>query len=27
VELLLDVNALARWVSDPDHCARHWRGD
>ncbi len=27
VELLLDINALARWLSDPDHCARHWRSD
>jgi hypothetical protein len=24
VQLLLDADALARWVSDPERCARHW---
>jgi hypothetical protein len=27
VQLLIDMNAMARWVADPEHCARHWRGD
>ncbi len=27
VELLLDINGLARWIADPDHCARHWNGE
>jgi hypothetical protein len=24
VQLLLDADGLARWISDPEHCARHW---
>ena len=24
VQLLLDADGLARWLSDPEHCARHW---
>ncbi len=24
VELLLDADGLARWISDPEHCARNW---
>jgi hypothetical protein len=24
VELLLNADGLARWISDPEHCARHW---
>jgi hypothetical protein len=24
VQLLLDVDGLARWMADPEHCARNW---
>lgn len=24
VQLLLDADGLARWLTDPEHCARHW---
>jgi hypothetical protein len=27
VQLLLNPDALARWISSPEHCARHWNGD
>lgn len=27
VQLLLNADALARWMSSPEHCARHWNGD
>jgi hypothetical protein len=27
VQLLLNPDALARWISAPEHCARHWNGD
>ncbi len=27
VQLLLNADALARWIANPDHCARHWNGD
>ncbi len=26
VQLLLNPDALARWINSPDHCARHWNG-
>jgi hypothetical protein len=27
VQLLLNADALARWMASPEHCARHWSGD
>jgi hypothetical protein len=27
VQLLLNANALARWMASPEHCARHWNGE
>lgn len=27
VQLLLNPDALARWMASPEHCARHWNGD
>jgi hypothetical protein len=27
VQLLLDADALARWMASPEHYARHWNGD
>jgi hypothetical protein len=27
VQLLLNADALARWMASPEHCARHWNGD
>jgi hypothetical protein len=27
VQLLIDMDAMARWVADPERCARHWRGE
>jgi hypothetical protein len=27
VQLLLNADALARWVKSPEHYARHWNGD
>jgi hypothetical protein len=27
VQLLLDPDALARWIADPEHSARHWHGE
>jgi hypothetical protein len=27
VQLLLNPDALARWMSSPENCARHWNGD
>lgn len=27
VQLLLNADALARWLESPEHCARHWNGD
>jgi len=27
VQLLLNAEALARWMASPEHCARHWNGD
>jgi hypothetical protein len=26
VQLLLNADALARWMASPEHCARHWNG-
>jgi hypothetical protein len=26
VQLLLNPDGLARWMADPEHCARHWNG-
>jgi hypothetical protein len=25
-QLLLNPDGLARWIADPEHCARHWNG-
>lgn len=27
VQLLLNPDALARWMASPEHCARHWNGE
>jgi len=27
VQLLLNADALARWMASPEHCARHWNGE
>ena len=27
VQLLLNPDALARWMASPERCARHWNGD
>lgn len=27
VQLLLNPDALARWMASPENCARHWNGD
>lgn len=27
VQLLLNADALARWMTSPEHCARHWNGE
>lgn len=27
VQLLLNADALARWMESPEHCARHWNAD
>jgi hypothetical protein len=27
VQLLLNADALARWMASPERCARHWNGD
>jgi hypothetical protein len=27
VQLLLNADALARWLASPEHCARHWNGE
>ena len=27
VQLLLNADALARWMSSPERCARHWNGE
>ena len=27
VQLLLNPDALARWMSSPERCARHWNGE
>ena len=27
VQLLLNADALARWMASPEHCARHWNSD
>jgi hypothetical protein len=27
VQLLLNPDALARWIASPERCARHWNGD
>jgi uncharacterized protein YkwD len=27
VQLLLNADALARWMASPEHYARHWNGD
>jgi len=27
VQLLLNTDALARWMASPDRCARHWNGE
>jgi hypothetical protein len=27
VQLLLNPDALARWIADPEHSARHWNND
>jgi hypothetical protein len=27
VQLRLNPEALAKWMNDPEHCARHWHGD
>lgn len=27
VQLLLNADALARWMTSPERCARHWNGD
>jgi hypothetical protein len=27
VQLLLNADALARWIASPERCARHWNGD
>jgi hypothetical protein len=27
VQLLLNADALARWMASPEHCARHWHGE
>lgn len=27
VQIELDIEGLARWMADPEHCARHWSGE
>jgi hypothetical protein len=27
VQLLLNADALARWMASPERCARHWNGE
>jgi hypothetical protein len=27
VQLLLNADALARWMAEPERCARHWNGE
>lgn len=27
VQLLLNADALAKWMASPEHCARHWNGE
>ena len=27
VQLVLNADALARWMASPEHCARHWNGE
>jgi hypothetical protein len=27
MQLRLNPDGLAKWMNDPEHCARHWHGD